>query len=448
MEKLSVGFARVDITPKEPVPLGGFGNTMRRFFRTTRDPLTASCFAITDEQGTTAILITCDATVMEKTVADGVRDGIEARYGVPRSHIIVTATHTHAGPDMHSKCDEMMRYYECMTARLICAAGLALADRRPAELYMGDIETEGMNFVRHYQYTDTDGTVRYFGDNFGTQTLNETTKHITPVDPTLHVLKFVRQGCKDLILTNFRGHPVMVGGSKKYDMSGDCLAQFCREAEKRGDMTVAYFQGAAGNVNCTSRIIEEQKCRECTVYGQQLAAYLFRALTNMRPVETAPILVTNRIFEAPVNHSTDHLLKEATWLRQTWNETGDNAWVKREGAPYGIRSPYHAGVIITRTKLPATLSEELSAVTIGNLAFVAAPNELFDTLSVYVEEHAPYTKVLTLGYANGHYGYIPSKFGYEYTCYESDTTRYAPGAGEELAQTLCTMLEELKARQG
>lgn len=448
MENLSVGFARVDITPKEPVPLGGFGNTMKRFFKTVRDPLTGNCFAITDEKDTTVLLITCDATVMEKDVADGIRDGIEARYGIPRAQTIITATHTHAGPDMHSKCEQMLRYYEYMTMRIISAAGLALADRRPAKMYMGDVETEGMNFVRHYQNTDSQGVVHYFGDNFGTQVLDETTKHITDVDPTLHVLKFVREGCKDLVLTNFRGHPVIVGGSKKYDMSADCLAQFCREAEKRGDLTVAYFQGAAGNVNCTSRIVAEKKGRDCVVYGQQLAGYLFRALENMRPVETAPILVTNRIFEAPVNHTTDHLLKEATWLRQTWNETGDTAWVKREGAPYGIRSPYHAGVIVTRTRLPATLSEELSAVTIGNLAFVAAPNELFDTLSVYVEEHAPFDKVLTLGYANGHFGYIPSKLGYEYTCYESDTTRYAPGAGEKLAQMLCTMLESLKEQQG
>ena len=112
--------------------------------------------------------------------------------------------------------------------------------------------------------------------------------------------------------------------------------------------------------------------------------------------------------------------------------------------PLGIRSPYHANAIAYRTELPETLPLELNAMTVGNLAFVSAPNELFDTISVYVEDHAPFDKVLTLGYANNYMGYIPSKFGYEYTCYESDCTRFAPGTGETIAQTMVDMLTELK----
>ena len=442
--KLSVGFARVDITPKEPVPLGGFGNTMFRIFKTIRDPLMASCFAVTDDQDTTVLLVSLDLSVIENRIADRIRGEINTRYGVPVENIILSAIHTPAGPDMHSDCEAMERFYQYLQMRVVSAAGLALADRWEAKAYMSDIETENMNFVRHYQNTDAEGNVHYFGDGFGKQVLDATTRHITDADPTMHILKFVRPGSKDLVLANFRMHPITVGAAKKYELSADVCGEFRKSAEERSDMLVTYFQGAAGNVNCTSRIPAERIAIECAAYGARLADYLFRGLQNMEEVKTAPIRTKKTVLEAPTNHSTDCLLEHAKQVQKIWMETYDIAKARECGRPYGIRSPYHANAIARRTTLPPTMQEELDAISIGNLAFVAAPNELFDPLSVYVEEHAPYDKVITLGYANGYKGYVPTQYGYEYTCYESDCTNYAPGAGELIAETLVSMLEDLK----
>ena len=66
------------------------------------------------------------------------------------------------------------------------------------------------------------------------------------------------------------------------------------------------------------------------------------------------------------------------------------------------------------------------------------------TISVMVEEGSPYPQTLTLGYCNAYRGYIPSKFGYEYTCYESDATWFEPGIGEKIAEQFITMLKEMK----
>ena len=74
---------------------------------------------------------------------------------------------------------------------------------------------------------------------------------------------------------------------------------------------------------------------------------------------------------------------------------------------------------------------------------MTAPNELFDTNSVWIEENAPTAYTLTLGYTNGHYGYVPSKLAWEYSCYESDITYYTAGTAEQIQQTFLDMLGKM-----
>jgi hypothetical protein len=116
------------------------------------------------------------------------------------------------------------------------------------------------------------------------------------------------------------------------------------------------------------------------------------------------------------------------------------------GAEFNIRSPYHANSLYHRYHgLPETEDSELNAVCFGEeLAFVTAPNELFDTLTMYVEDHAPFAKTMMFGYCNGYTGYIPSAYGFEYTSYETDCCHFNPGCGEIYRDTFLKMLNELK----
>ena len=52
---LSVGYARVDITPKESVPLRGLGTSSERMSTDVIDPLYATCIAFSDETGNTIL---------------------------------------------------------------------------------------------------------------------------------------------------------------------------------------------------------------------------------------------------------------------------------------------------------------------------------------------------------------------------------------------------------
>ena len=115
--------------------------------------------------------------------------------------------------------------------------------------------------------------------------------------------------------------------------------------------------------------------------------------------------------------------------------------------PYGIRSVYHAGAI----KWNSLRNKEedgwmvLNAVSIGeDFAFVTFPGEMFDSISVRMEENSPYPATMMLGYCCHHIGYLPSAVAYKYTSYETDITRFAPGTGEQVADAQVAMLRELK----
>lgn len=432
-----VGYARVNIMPEEPVPLAGYGNTDRRISTGALDYIQATCIAITDAEDNTVLLITQDIVQPCKAVIETVRDSINETTGVPQEHIMLAATHTHSGPDVNGSAAAILAYQALLANRLVEVAKQAMEDRMPAEMYIGSAETENLSYVRHYEMEDGS----YAGDNFGDWSLSPV-KHATEVDPTIHLLKFAREDGPDVILANWRAHAIKTGGAAKYNISADFIAPFRDTIEQKLDCKFAYFQGAAGNVNSSSRIGAENTDPDYRKYGAQLAACAMEGLENMTKIEPG-LLQTKQIrYEATVNHETDAMIAQAREVAEVWTRTNNHDEVRAAGKPYGIRSPYHANAIINRAKMSATDTLELNVIAIGDIAFVTVPDEFFDTNSVYLEEHSPYAKTFFLGYANGVNGYIPSELGFTYTCYESDTCKYIKGTAEAVIDTFLEVLNE------
>lgn len=446
-EEFSVGYARVDITPQTSVPMAGFGRTSQRMSRNIRDNLYASAIAMCDGEGTTVIFLSMDLQRASDVTVEVVRPLVSAETGVPEDHILIHGTHTHSGPDLNnSNHQAIIEYKEFLNERLVQLCFDALNDMKPAEMYYGSAETEGLNFVKHYQHTTADGEVKYFGDNFGTQVLDATTKHTTEADPTIWLLKFTREGEKDLIVANWRAHPTLTGSSTTYNISADYPGTFRLAMESQLDCDFVYFNGAAGNLNAKSRISSEMAAADVDQHGALMAEYAIEGLENMTKAESYTIKTKQTVLDLECNHTTDSLLVQAKQLNAMWSQGATFAEVAAAGLPYGIRSPYFAGAIISRASRGDTMDVELDTVTIGDeIAICTAPNELFDTNTMYVEDNSPYTMTMTFGYSNGYRGYIPSAYGWEYTSYESDCCYFLPGSGETIQDTFLSMLETLSA---
>lgn len=445
------GYHRIQVDPTESIPLTGFSNESKRFHTEVAQPICVTCVAVSDKDDSTVLMIGADICTVVPEIYNSVRQKVADATGIDDTRIYIAATHTHAAPAVGKTelSDSMRKYADRLYDAMAEAAVKALEDRKPAGMMTGSIETENMNFVKHYRAMDNKThEISYIGDCFGTTVGKTLVDHATKADPTIHVLKFTREEGKDIVIANFRAHPHFDGGSKVYKLSSDYIGAFRTALESLVDCHCVYFQGASGNQNSRSRLPRERIFNSAISYGLALAGYVAECLNNyMRQVPTGAVKAKQVRFIGNINHTMDHLAEVGKSLRQRWNTDYDWSKYKDEALSYGIRSQFHAGAVWWNSL--RTDEEDgwmiLNAVSIGEeFAFVTFPGEMFDSISVRMEENSPYFTTMMLGYCYHHIGYLPSAVAYKYTSYETDITRFAPGTGEKVADKHVEMLRELK----
>lgn len=443
-----VGYCRVNITPEERVGLGGYSNTAFRTMESIGDDMYATAVAFTDENDNTVIMINTDLLRSYQEYNSATQERIAAAVGIPAEQVIITCNHSHSVPDLYYSAPETERYKEMVYNRIVDAAIAAMEDRKPATLYTGSIEAEGLNFVRHYWaeniYT---GERVMITDNYGDATNTQYVGHAAEADPTLHMIRIAREGERDILFTNWRAHPHWTGGTTKYVLSSDYVGPFRDSLEAMADADVVYFQGAAGNINEKSRINSENKSTDYRAHGNYLAEYAYECYqNNLTETASGEIKFTQINYQGVQREKPDYqLYVMAKQVNALWSQTGSSSQSLAGIDKSVIHSVYHASAIAghyTRTEEACQML--ISAISIGDtIGFVTFPGEAYDTIAEYVEENSPYDFNIFLGYAVQHLGYLPNEAAWEYGCYEVDITRWAQGFDRILQDQYITMLDEL-----
>ena len=291
------------------------------------------------------------------------------------------------------------------------------------------------------------GQISYIGDVFGTQVGKFLLEHATQVDSTLHMVQFIREGGKPVVISNFRGHPHFDGGGDRYDLSADFIGAYRRALELMEDCHVLYLQGASGNVNTSTRFEDERRFTNRRSHGLALAAYGAECLARfMIEAKPGPIRTKQVEMWGDPTRIDPELLEGAKYVTRLWNETYDERLCTDAAMERGMRSSYQALAIVGNANRPKEdYRMVLNAIAVGDdLSFVTFPGELFDSLGATVEDRSPFRSTLVLGYAHHQVGYLPSLTAHRYTSYETDITRFAPGTGEKVVEQYLQMLNEMK----
>lgn len=441
--KFLAGYARTDITPTEPVPLAGYGNTSFRISQNVLSPLCSACLALTGPDGNTVILVHNDLIHSADWFSDPIRESVSAATGVPFENIVIHATHTHSAPDVGNKKEPgIPRYVEMVTKRITDCAVEAMADRKAVtSAEQARNHTKGLNFVRHYVLED--GT--YKGDNFGDLNPSPYAGHTTEPDTEMRLVKIHRENAEDILLVNWQTHPHRTGGSRKYDVSADIVGVMRDEMEAALGCKFIYFSGAGGNVNPHSRIKEENITKDYLEQGKALAACALAVENAYQPLDMSEVRVSTRKVWGDLNRPSPELLEGARIVREHWERTNDFRSSCEIANSYGINSPYAAGNFIGRSEDKNDgYDAPFTAISFGDLAFVSVPYEMFDTNAKYVREQSPFPMTVVASCCNDANGYVPSAYGYIHGCYEADCSIYKPGAGERFAYEMVRMLKGLK----
>lgn len=434
---LSVGFGRVDVSPTESVPLRGYGYSSGRMSTKIMDPLYATCIALSDTSGNTVLLYTVDLTNAFTELIEPARQAISQATGIPRDAIMVSCTHTHSAPDiMNLNEPSIPRYMDAFIGWMVEAATAALEDRAPTRVYTTSAATKNLNFVRRYLLAD--GT--YAGDNFGHINDSPIVGHETEADNELQLVRLERYGAKDIILANFQTHPHKVG--KTTAVTADLIAPFRTKVEDALGCYVAYFTGSSGNVNHSSRIQSENIVQTYTEHGYALADYVLQAYDSFQEVSVSSVKLTKTVLPGKVDHSMDAVASKC-------KEAVDYYLANGNYKPYsylldhGVRSIYHANAIAIRSAMPELQELELYAVSLGDLAFVTVPFEMFDTNGMEIKDGSPFSTTFVLTCANNNFNYLPSKLAWQHGGYEVDAALFQCGTAEELVENYLAMLDDL-----
>ena len=431
---LSAGFARQDITPDYPVHLSGYGDDETRLSQGTRDNIYLTCIAVTDGDET-VLVYTADTLSLANFLPERIRPLVTQATGIPGDHVFFTGTHSHSGPALYTDEEPTVRFRESLIAAAVSVAQAALADRAPAAMLSTTQEVPGMNFIRHYRMND--GT--YAGSNFGNWS-SGIAGHATQTDPRMVLIKFAREGARDIVMMNWQAHNDNVREVGYNLLSSSYVGHVRARFEEETGMHYAYFVGASGNQNTGSRIPEEDHGLDYIAYGRRMADHAIAALPSLTPVTGSGIRTKRVMFRYDVDHSWDHMLDTANEVYDYWKANGLQEGNKLARS-YGLSSVYQSRDIRRRAVMPATGELELNAFRIGDMGFVTSTNEVFSTVGIHVRANYPFATTFIL---TGNHQYLPCAEAYDYRSYEADTSMFAKGTAEKIADKLVEMLHEVK----
>lgn len=389
--KFCVGYGKADITPDDSVPLAGFGDNEERYSNQVMDPIYATCVAFTDEVGTTVLMFGLDLLNTDEDRANEARELITAETGIPGDYIQFSSSHTHSSVSLGAVGGTKTAAAEKFRQGCLDAAKQALADRKPAQMHAAFTRPDDLNYRRHYILED--GTYRAY--KVGLLPSSQVHGHLGKADNLLQLIKFTREGGKDVILVNWQAHYCGANTINYYGISADYPGVLRNELEKQLDCHAAFVLGGAGNVVCNTKvtnkhIVTEYKAESYITHGQLLAAEAVKAAENFQPAQTGNIHLTadNFVFEAR----------------------------KHPVYTFGF----------------------------GEFSCAFAPFEIFDMHALAVREASPYKYTFYASCANAGNGmrYLPHEESFSYYCYETDATLYGKGAGEALRDQLSAMMEK------
>ncbi len=420
---LRVGAAAVNIQADDSMVLGGMmGPT---WAKGQEGELRATAVVVEKPSSGKLAIVACDVLFVERDFLDPTMAEIESVTGIPTSHILVNATHTHHAPStskLHGY-DRDPRFVRNLSDAIVEAVVKA-NDRLPlgeAKFFFRQSEekTIGMNS----RWLLDDGEITWA---FGGKKVRET----GPFDPQLPVLAF--GPAKDnlrAVIFNHSTHTIgtIRGGVRSPSFYG--LAAQSLEEQLGG--VVCFLEGASGSThNVGGPGVAEASQRLQTVVRTAIDS------AEERPVERIASLKRRFRFRVRTFDETVEDEKVVRYTRKYFGGAADNTiaifrQMRKELKP-------HQGEE-RETWLQATL--------IGDVAIVGVPAEYFTSLGVDIKKRSPFPQTYVAELANDWIGYLPDCEGHKLGGYQTWMGHHCyaeVGTGERVADEIVAMLNELK----
>lgn len=398
--------ARRDVTPREPVPMWGYGARHDALSQSALDPLYADALVIQAGDKKLAIVGLDLGRSPAEASLQRIRQRIKSEAGVEYSFI--AGSHTHHGPVLEltdepgkgkGRFDAALRYYREMEDAIVAAIVEANSKLAPAKMAVGSVQLEGFNRNRH------------------------TKQPVKPSDRDLAVMRFDDANGKPIaILANFTAHPTMIPATT-LRFSADYVGAMKAEVEKATGARVIFMQGAAGDqsVNAPNR--------DYQAFGQSLGKEVIKLATS---------LITEEVKHPSLEVKEDRF-KFAS--RTDLSNPVVRGLYEKAFFPELIPNYIDEYVDGVRPRLTVALLN-------GEIALVGVSGEFFSNHSIRLKERARVKQLFFFGYSNGYHQYFPTIEAVAEGGYGADN-QVAPaavGAGEQIMNTALIWIYQMQGK--
>jgi neutral ceramidase len=437
---LRAGIGSQIINPPAGVSLGGYFH--ERIWTNVHDDIMAKALVLDDgaarasipihRDKTTVAIAVCDLqAIMGKEVAKA-RELASKATGIPTGNILISATHTHTGPQVrrNRSVPTSEEYLDKLPQMIADAIIQAHASLKPATLRLGEEYEDRLAFNRRFRMKD--GRVVFNPRKQDPDILGPA----GPIDPQINVLRVDdEEGLPIAILANYACHPdVMSSNEVSADFPGESSRIVSSLYESKP--LVIYMQGTAGNIN--HRDINnpdpQKGPAEVKRIARILAGKILAASELSDPIEGMPLTTSSAILDIAYHPLTDELRAKAEAVRKN-----PDAHVFDKSQADQIEHYQLDG---------KKAAVEVQAIRIGDTAVVGIPGEYFVEYGLSIKEFSPFDQTFVAELANNTFGYIPTLDAFYPGTYETMpivSAMLEPSAGVQMGNAAGKLLRELRS---
>lgn len=435
---IKVGLGSSVITPQDNLQMRGFARS--QIATGTHDDLHAQSIVVEGADGTVAAMITIAVVGIDRDMAERIRNAVNEKTGIPVENILLSVTHTHAGPSVEQAGD---RYQQFFVERVAGSAIEGWNNRIPARIGVGS--TKVMELGRNRR------RLLYGG--------------LHP-DPEVGVIKIEdMKGNLIGVAFNYGCHPSALDWQNTLYSEDWPYYAINGIREKVGNTVwAAYFQGAEGDINVgysaeLSAIGADMPIRNyeyIEIKGNQMADAVLEALPGISTSGDAVVKVVRDVFEYPLRDSFPITLEQAE--REAAEAAKKLAEMDNHPDIEGTRilDRLRTDVFQTGQRLRTarrfystdehggTTSIEQQAIRLGDAVFVSLPGEVFSEIGLAVKNGSPFDDTFLIGLSNGYGGYMPTAKEIVEGDYEVDGSRYGEKTEQACIDASLALIERLK----
>ena len=421
-DRLSVGAAAVDLEADDSMPTaGGIGPGRAQG---QEGQLRAVAIVLAQPGGAKLALVACDVLFVPRSIVDPALAAIEKSTGIPPSHVLVNATHTHHAPSLtkihgYDADPIFSQRVEQGIVRAVEQANARLQADATFLFHLGEETTVGQNS----RLLLADDSIFWIGPR------DDAVRPTGPFDPELPVLAF-RNPQGKLLAATFNHSTHTIGTRSGAVRSPSFYGLAAQELEQETGAVVQFLEGASGSTHNLTL--------SATDATERIKLAVKDGLRQLKPRPVAALRAAKRPFKFKVRS-----FDEETEARKV------EIYVHK-------RAPQGADMIIKifremREELASQQGQEretwIQAVRIGDVALVGVPAEYFTSLGVDIKRRAPLEDTFVAELANDWIGYLPDREGHQLGGYQTwmGFHSYAePGTGERMADEAVKLLNELQ----